>query len=667
MISSYCVFQEVFSNLKNIEEIKCLCLTKLKNKNSFQSHKKHCKTFSQYEKTYYEYALEQMPKNLNCTSDNGTIKYCGAPEIFFNSFQSNYILSSSSKSKGVSYKKIQCFAHKINECSFFINVTYTEAKIHSINCHGFHNHSSDEEFFDSKTKQLVPLNSKKTKMCESTKNSIINLFYEGETPTTALEKFKLSFAEDYQNASRDRSLIPDLRSVYSLFEKEKSINFGSANISEFDIEKFQADNQHIKLKFCRNPDGGFIIAFCNELMLGAAQSPLASNIICIDSTSGMDRSNGHLFNLIVPGPVGSLSIGMFITFSETVQSITLGLEILKLLLQENGISCFNPKFFMSDDSSAQKAAIKNNFPSATILLCQFHVVQALWRWLQSNALKSTRVKIVNLFRKCMYTTSNYEDSKIALYNEIQNDPKLSSHFDRVFVNEKQFATFYRKEFNLGDVNTNNIIENSFLVIKSKYLERSKVFNILHLIQKISENYTSFQSLKLIDFKNGRAKYFYRYFKDINKEILVKICDSILTFKFTDEGNRRDDDIDLYIESENFPQTDVLIDSEETLNEENFDKALGILKVFSNKPEYAKLINTWAKRVVNSKTDSQLSKIIATGGGTAKKILQTQSRISKSSHKNRFKDLAVKSKNSKPRCLASSIRNNVRNKLTQSKK
>ena len=144
------------------------------------------------------------------------------------------------------------------------------------------------------------------------------------------------------------------------------------------------------------PDGGFIIAFCNELMLGTAQSPLASNIICIDSTSGMDRSNGHLFNLIVPGPVGSLSIGIFITFSETVQSITLGLEILKLLLHENGISCFNPKFFMSDDSSAQKAAIKNNFPSATILLCQFHVVQALWRWLQSNVLKSTRVKIVNL-------------------------------------------------------------------------------------------------------------------------------------------------------------------------------------------------------------------------------------------------------------------------------
>ena len=66
----------------------------------------------------------------------------------------------------------------------------------------------------------------------------------------------------------------------------------------------------------------------------------------------------------------------------------------------------------------------------------------------------------------------------------------------------------------------------------------------------------------------------------------------------------------------------------------------MLKVVSNKPEYAKLINTWAKRVVDSKTDSQISKAITTGGCSAKNVLQTQSRISKSSHKDWFRDLAV---------------------------
>jgi len=36
---------------------------------------------------------------------------------------------------------------------------------------------------------------------------------------------------------------------------------------------------------------------------------------------------------------------------------------------------------MTDDSSAERQALKAAFPASTLQLCAFHVCQALWRWL----------------------------------------------------------------------------------------------------------------------------------------------------------------------------------------------------------------------------------------------------------------------------------------------
>ncbi|KAM7306984.1 hypothetical protein ISCGN_010620 [Ixodes scapularis] len=43
-----------------------------------------------------------------------------------------------------------------------------------------------------------------------------------------------------------------------------------------------------------------------------------------------------------------------------------------------------PAAFMTDNSSAEKAALRTTWPGATQLLCHFHVAQAEWRWLTSK-------------------------------------------------------------------------------------------------------------------------------------------------------------------------------------------------------------------------------------------------------------------------------------------
>ena len=63
-----------------------------------------------------------------------------------------------------------------------------------------------------------------------------------------------------------------------------------------------------------------------------------------------------------------------------------------------------------------------------------------------------------------------------------------------------------------------MIERSFLQIKNKYLDRSKVFNAIQLIQKISENYEISTKIKLIDFRSNRYEYVYSGLKIKGSEL-----------------------------------------------------------------------------------------------------------------------------------------------------
>ena len=186
---------------------------------------------------------------------------------------------------------------------------------------------------------------------------------------------------------------------------------------------------------------------------------------------------------------------------------------------------------MSDDCSAQIGAIKEIFPESKVLLCLFHVVQALWRWLQSNETKNDRQNIFYLFIKLIYS-KNYLENKSFLIEQIQNNPKLVNHFNKIFKKEQLFACIFRKNLTLFGVNTNNLVERSFLNIKQKFLERNKVYNVIQLIQQVTLKYEKNINIKLIDYLRDRKQYIYKTFKNINRENLKGICKFILDSKFS---------------------------------------------------------------------------------------------------------------------------------------
>lgn len=56
--------------------------------------------------------------------------------------------------------------------------------------------------------------------------------------------------------------------------------------------------------------------------------------------------------------------------------IRLAFRLVKKLFKDSA-----PAVFVTDDSEAEQEALRKVFPLSKRLLCVFHILQALWRWL----------------------------------------------------------------------------------------------------------------------------------------------------------------------------------------------------------------------------------------------------------------------------------------------
>ena len=135
-------------------------------------------------------------------------------------------------------KKILCMHRNKVSCPFEINITFTGNNL-KIKVISTHNHESENE--------IVLLNNP---ISLETKQKMIDLFYQGETPTSALEILKES-SENYLSDSKNRSLIPNIADVYYIFKKERNLNFGCQDLTYHSIQSFiHETDEKIKINFC---------------------------------------------------------------------------------------------------------------------------------------------------------------------------------------------------------------------------------------------------------------------------------------------------------------------------------------------------------------------------------------------------------------------------------
>lgn len=148
------------------------------------------------------------------------------------------------------------------------------------------------------------------------------------------------------------------------------------------------------------------------------------------------------------------------------------------------------------------------WPSSRMLLCIFHIVQQLWRWLHNKShhiSQADRPYILSLFKKALYSDSKelFEVS----YSEMLNDGRCKhyanlKHYLETFYDEKAFALCFRTELPVRGNHTNNFAEYQFLVLKDTILRRAKEYNVVGLVEKLTTDFEDHYKDKLLPIADG---------------------------------------------------------------------------------------------------------------------------------------------------------------------
>ena len=164
---------------------------------------------------------------------------------------------------------------------------------------------------------------------------------------------------------------------------------------------------------------------------------------------------------------------------------------------------------MTDNCEELRNSLKRAWPNSTLLLCIFHILQQVWRWLfekEHGVSKYDRVEIMKSFRKLVYSTSkeefeeNYEE--LVHLDAFESNECCIQYFQDLCTIESAWALWCRKEYLTRGSNTNNYVEAQFLVVKDGILKRQRQYNINQLLDKLINEFEEHFKTKLLSVADG---------------------------------------------------------------------------------------------------------------------------------------------------------------------
>ena len=165
---------------------------------------------------------------------------------------------------------------------------------------------------------------------------------------------------------------------------------------------------------------------------------------------------------------------------------------------------------MTDNCDEIRDAVRQIWPGTTIVLCTFHILQQVWRWLHDKnhgISLADRPHLLLLFKHIL--SAENEDSMEDLYQILKEDDKAKMHpnflkYVKDVYKDKQLWTLcYREDLPMRGNNTNNYCESQFLVIKDEILNRQKELNIVGLIDKLTNELDTHYKNKLLSIAVGK--------------------------------------------------------------------------------------------------------------------------------------------------------------------
>ncbi|XP_064472404.1 uncharacterized protein LOC135386423 [Ornithodoros turicata] len=162
---------------------------------------------------------------------------------------------------------------------------------------------------------------------------------------------------------------------------------------------------------------------------------------------------------------------------------------------------------MTDNSAAEKFALKSVWPGATQLLCHFHVAQAEWRWLtatKNHVGHDERRKVMSVFQEIMYADTL---EKLEAAKEKLAQLTHSAYVQRIrnFLHtEEEWVLLFRSGLTTRGHNTNNFAEASIRILKDIVLCRTKAFNAAALVDFTASTWEEYFQKRILKFAYNRT-------------------------------------------------------------------------------------------------------------------------------------------------------------------
>ena len=128
-----------------------------------------------------------------------------------------------------------------------------------------------------------------------------------------------------------------------------------------------------------------------------------------------------------------------------------------------------PSVIMTDNCDELRNALKKRFPNSCLLLCIFHMLQQVWRWLYDrlhNIRADDRAEITKKFCQILYCETEAELQKMCDQflnsNLIKKYGNALIYFSDLFLSKQEWAVCYRNNSLLRGSNTNVLSKLSFL-------------------------------------------------------------------------------------------------------------------------------------------------------------------------------------------------------------
>lgn len=164
----------------------------------------------------------------------------------------------------------------------------------------------------------------------------------------------------------------------------------------------------------------------------------------MDATYRTCRLAIPLFFLVVKTNVGFSAVASFAVQNEDTDSIAEALTKIKEHICAHGIDI---PYFMVDFSTPEINALHQVFPEASVFLCDFHRVQAWWRWLRTkeNRCSDQKNSLLNYMRAVAdsYSEEEFDENlkKLRSLEIWKREKKLRDYFNDKWLPHRQACLF----------------------------------------------------------------------------------------------------------------------------------------------------------------------------------------------------------------------------------